>query len=86
MLVVSHLDPRLAPVIPRLGGLVAETGNALSHLAILAREYGVPAVVGVADATQRFSARRQVVTVDGDTGTVAIVAHAEPASPATRPC
>ena len=55
VLVVSHLDPRLAAVIPRLGGLVAETGNALSHLAILAREYGVPAVVGVADATRRFA-------------------------------
>ena len=45
VLVVSHLDPRLAPVIPRLAGLVAETGSPLSHLAILAREYGVPTVV-----------------------------------------
>jgi phosphohistidine swiveling domain-containing protein len=77
VLVVSHLDPRLAAAIPRLGGLVAETGNALSHLAILAREYGVPAIVGVADATQRFS-EGQVLAIDGDTGAVEIVAQPEP--------
>jgi pyruvate,water dikinase len=77
VLVVSHLDPRLAAAIPRLGGLVAETGNALSHLAILAREYGVPAIVGVADATQRFS-EGQVLAIDGDTGTVQTVAQPEP--------
>jgi pyruvate,water dikinase len=70
VLVVPHLDPRLAPVIPRLAGLVAETGNALSHLAILAREYRVPVVVGVLDATQRF-ADGEVVVVDGSAGTVA---------------
>jgi pyruvate,water dikinase len=69
VLVVGHLDPRLATVIPRLGGLVAETGNPLSHLAILAREYGVPVVVGLAGATTRF-ATAEVVTVDGHTGHV----------------
>jgi rifampicin phosphotransferase len=73
VLVVTHLDPRLAAVIPRLGGLVAETGNPLSHLAILAREFGVPTVVGVADATTRFAVG-EVVTVDGDAGRVAAVA------------
>jgi len=72
VLVVSHLDPRLAPVISRLGALVAETGSALSHLAILAREYRVPTVVGVAGATSRFD-DGQVVTVDGSAGTVAVV-------------
>ncbi len=71
VLVVSHLDPRLAPVISRLGALVAETGSALSHLAILAREYRVPTVVGVAGATSRFH-DGQLVTVDGSAGTVAV--------------
>ncbi|HEY3484968.1 MAG TPA: PEP-utilizing enzyme, partial [Ilumatobacteraceae bacterium] len=71
-LVVSHLDPRLAPVIPRLGGLVAETGNPLSHLAILAREHGVPIVVGYAAATEQFHTG-DVVSVDGHTGTVTVV-------------
>ena len=70
VLVVSHLDPRLATVIPRLAGLVAETGSPLSHLAILAREHGV--------ADRRRPRRRHplapgpatVVTVDGHGGTV----------------
>ena len=69
VLVVSHLDPRLAPVIPRLAGLVAETGSPLSHLAILAREHGVATVVGFADATSRLQPG-EVVTVDGHGGTV----------------
>ena len=59
VLVVSHLDPRLAAVIPRLAGLVAETGSPLSHLAILAREHGVATVVGLADATTRLEGRRR---------------------------
>jgi len=70
VLVVSTLDPDLAPLLPRLAGLVAETGSALSHLAILAREFGVPTVVGVADARQRFPQGSYVV-VDGSTGEVA---------------
>ena len=49
VLVVSTLDPRLAGVLDQLAGLVSETGGALSHLAILAREQGVPTVVGVPD-------------------------------------
>jgi pyruvate,water dikinase len=69
VLLVQHLDPRLADVIPRLAGLVAETGNPLSHLAILAREHGVPTVVGVARARTRWSTG-DVLDVDGDAGTV----------------
>ena len=69
VLVVSHLEPQLAPLLPRLGGLVAETGSPLSHLAILAREMGVPVVVGVADACTRFPSGAEVV-VDGATGEV----------------
>ncbi|MFP5319704.1 MAG: PEP/pyruvate-binding domain-containing protein [Acidimicrobiia bacterium] len=69
VLVVRTLDPGLASVLPRLGGLVAETGSPLSHLAILAREVGVPTVVGVADAMARFPAGA-LVLVDGTTGEV----------------
>jgi phosphohistidine swiveling domain-containing protein len=69
VLVVSHLEPQLAPLLPRLAGLVAETGSPLSHLAILAREMGVPVVVGVADAAGRFPSGTEVV-VDGTTGEV----------------
>jgi phosphohistidine swiveling domain-containing protein len=73
VLVVTHLDPRLATVIPRLSGLVAETGSPLSHLAILAREHGVPTVVGHAGATERYRPG-QVVVVDGTVGSVQLAA------------
>ncbi|HZA00416.1 MAG TPA: PEP/pyruvate-binding domain-containing protein [Acidimicrobiales bacterium] len=69
VLVVPTLDPALAPLLPRLGGLVAETGSVLSHLAILAREYGVPTVVALPGATDRFTDGSWVV-VDGTTGEV----------------
>ncbi|HVL06925.1 MAG TPA: PEP/pyruvate-binding domain-containing protein [Acidimicrobiales bacterium] len=72
VLVVRTLDPDLAPLLPRLGGLVAETGSFLSHLAILAREFGVPTAVGVEDAVARFPAGSTVV-VDGTTGEVTLV-------------
>ncbi len=68
----GRADARPGPgnsFLPRLGGLVAETGSFLSHLAILARELGVPTVVGVEDALGRFPAGT-VVVVDGTTGAV----------------
>jgi phosphohistidine swiveling domain-containing protein len=77
VLVVEHLDPRLAPVIPLIGGLVAETGSPLSHLAILAREYGVPTVVGVSGARDRFT-EGQIVQVDGSSGAVVPVDAVDP--------
>jgi rifampicin phosphotransferase len=72
VLVVTHLDPRLATVIPRLAGLVAETGSPLSHLAILAREHGIPTVVGHAGATTTYR-EAQRLEVDGTAGTVRVV-------------
>jgi pyruvate,water dikinase len=69
VLVVDALDPRLAPFLPELAGLVSETGSALSHLAILAREMHVPAVVGVPDARLRFPEGAHLL-VDGTTGEV----------------
>ncbi|MGZ8735771.1 MAG: PEP-utilizing enzyme [Nocardioides sp.] len=72
VLVVRELQPGLAAYLPGLAGLVAETGSTLSHLAILAREYDVPAVVAVHDALRRFPAGSRVF-VDGGTGDVRIV-------------
>lgn len=71
VLVVRTLDPGIAPLLPHLDGLVAETGSVLAHLAILARELGVPTVVGVIDALERFP-DGTVVTVDGTTGEVTV--------------
>lgn len=59
-------------VLPLLGGLVTDEGGMLSHPAIVAREYGIPAVVGCDDATDRIRDGDRVV-VDGDDGTVRLV-------------
>ncbi len=69
VLVVRTLDPGLAPLLPGLTGLVAQTGSPLSHLAVLAREFGLPAVVGATDAVNRFPPGTRL-TVDGTTGDV----------------
>lgn len=69
ILVTRTLDPSLAPLLPRLSGLVAETGSVLSHLAILAREFGVPTVVEVPDAVARFGSGSRLF-VDGSSGEV----------------
>jgi pyruvate,water dikinase len=69
ILVVRVLSPALAPELPGLAGLVSETGSTLSHLAIVARELGVPTVVAVPDATDRFR-RGERIVIDGRTGEV----------------
>jgi pyruvate,water dikinase len=69
ILVVASLDPTLAPQLPGLGALVAETGSVLSHLAILAREHGIPTVVGASGAVTRFPPGTEIV-VDGSTGDI----------------
>jgi pyruvate,water dikinase len=74
------LAPSLAGTLPSLAGLVSETGSTLSHLAILARELGVPTVVGFEGACERIE-EGAVVVVDGATGEVGIVRqHAEEAA------
>jgi len=69
VLVTRVLSPSLAASLPGLRGLVSETGSTLSHLAILARERGVPTVVAVEHALARFPAGTRVL-VDGTTGEV----------------
>jgi pyruvate,water dikinase len=71
VLVLPVFDAPMAPLFVPAAALVVETGGMLSHAAIVAREYGIPAVVGAKDAT-RVIRDGQVVTVDGDTGTVTL--------------
>jgi pyruvate,water dikinase len=71
VLVTTTLTPGLAPLLPRLAGIVSETGSVLSHLAILAREAGIATVVGYAGATSDLP-EGAVVEVDGETGRVTI--------------
>lgn len=70
ILVAGNIDPGWTPVFPLLGGVVTETGGTLSHGALLAREYGIPAVMGVPGATGRWLAGT-ILTVNGSKGTVA---------------
>jgi pyruvate,water dikinase len=69
VLVTTTLSPGLGPLLPRLRGIVSETGSVLSHLAILAREARVPTVVGYAGATGDLR-EGAIVHVDGETGQV----------------
>jgi rifampicin phosphotransferase len=68
VLVTRQTDPGWAPVFCLVSGLVIERGGMLSHGAILAREFGLPCVVGVANATGLIP-HGVMVTVDGDRGT-----------------
>jgi pyruvate,water dikinase len=69
ILVTKQTDPGWAPVFFLVKGLVMERGGMLSHGAIIAREFGIPAVVGVRGATTRI-AQGARLTVDGDRGDV----------------
>jgi phosphohistidine swiveling domain-containing protein len=80
ILVVNNIDPGWTPVFPLLAGLVTETGGILSHGAILAREYGIPTVTGVTDATTRLETGA-FVEVDGNRGIVAVVEPDDAARP-----
>ena len=63
------------PLFPRAAAVVTDVGAPLSHAAIVARELGVPAVVGCVDATTRLRDGDRVI-VDGGQGTVEIISAA----------
>ena len=69
ILVTTAPRPELVAALRTIEGLVAERGGMLSHAAIVARELGIPCVVGAAGATRRIRSGQQI-TVDGTAGTV----------------
>jgi rifampicin phosphotransferase len=69
ILVAPSTDPGWTPLFLTAGGLVMEMGGMMSHGAVVAREYGIPAVVGVAGATERITTGEEI-TVDGSAGVV----------------
>jgi rifampicin phosphotransferase len=71
ILVAPSTDPGWTPLFLTAGGLVMEMGGMMSHGAVVAREYGIPAVVGVARATDQITSGQRV-TVDGSAGTVSV--------------
>ncbi len=78
ILVTRATDPGWTPVFSIIGGAVLEIGGTLSHGAIVAREYGLPAVVNVPQATQRIR-DGQIIRVDGTRGQVFLVDESPPA-------
>jgi pyruvate,water dikinase len=71
ILVCFMTTPAWTPLFSIVGGVITETGGALSHPAITAREYGIPAVVAARDATSRIR-EGQTVTIDGAAGFVTL--------------
>jgi phosphoenolpyruvate synthase/pyruvate phosphate dikinase len=75
ILVCDAVDPNMTFVVPLAGGIVERRGGMLIHGAIIAREYGIPCVTGIADATELIQTGDSV-TVDGFLGLV-IIEHRE---------
>ncbi len=71
ILVCPFTDPGWTPILCRAAGVVAETGGLLSHAAVICREFGIPAVLGVQGATRRLR-HGQRIRVDGTLGIVQI--------------
>lgn len=69
VLVCPVTSPAWSPVFPTVAALVSDTGGILSHQAIIAREFGIPAVVATGNATELL-VDDQIITVDGDQGRV----------------
>jgi pyruvate,water dikinase len=71
IVVTSVIDPGMAPLFGLAGGLIAEMGGILSHGAIIAREYGIPAVANVHGITRLLQTGQQI-TLNADAGRVII--------------
>ena len=72
ILVCPSTDPAWTPLFLQAAGLVMERGGVLSHGAVVAREYGVPAVANIPNATRRIT-DGQTLQVDGNQGTISIL-------------
>jgi pyruvate,water dikinase len=72
VLVTAMTTPAWTPLFPSLAGLVTETGGILSHAAVVAREYGLPAVVGAAGAVTAIPDGMRV-RIDGTTGEISLL-------------
>jgi pyruvate,water dikinase len=72
ILVCQVTNPTWAPVFQKIRAAVSDIGGSMSHAAIVAREYGLPAVVGTGNATSRIQ-DGQRIRVDGGRGIVTIL-------------
>ena len=72
IIVCPSSNPSWVPLFAIAGGLITNTGGVLSHAAVVAREFALPAVVGTGDATTRIADGR-LVEIDGTTGIVRLL-------------
>ena len=72
ILVCPGTDPAWTPLFLTAGGLITEVGGMMTHGSVVAREYGIPAVVGVHQATERFKTG-QKIRLDGTTGKIVVL-------------
>ena len=72
ILVAPFTDPGWTPLFINAGGLITEVGGAMTHGSVVAREYGIPAIVGVSDATKTLHTGQRV-RVDGNRGVIEIL-------------
>ena len=72
ILVCPGTDPAWTPLFLAAGGLVMEVGGLMTHGSVVAREYGIPAVVGVHEATTKLKTG-MLIRVDGSSGIVEIL-------------
>jgi len=71
-ILVTHIsDAAWTPLFTLAAGIVVDIGSLLSHSSIIAREFGIPAVINVKTGT-RLIQTGDVITVDGDNGTVTV--------------
>ena len=71
-MVTKQTDPGWAMVFPLISGLIVERGGALSHGAIVAREFGIPAVIGISNITTILKDEDEVI-LDGDLGKIQLI-------------
>jgi pyruvate,water dikinase len=76
ILVATTMSPSWAPAFVKLAGVITDVGGPMCHAAIVAREYGVPTVVGSGKGTSLIKTG-DIVKIDGDTGVVKIVERAK---------
>lgn len=72
IMVCQGTDPAWTPLFLAAGGLITEVGGMMTHGSVVAREYGIPAVVGVGDATTRLTTGQRII-LDGTNGVVRLV-------------
>jgi len=72
ILVCTYTDPEWTPLFTLAAGVVVDTGGTLSHAAIVAREYNIPAILATGDATKKLKDGERVM-IDGSTGIVTIL-------------